>query len=58
MNRINKKNINNNIDNNLENSFSKKSFNINSDKNGQVNLNYINIIKIKIWTLLNLNYLC
>lgn len=42
MNRINKKNINNNIDNNLEKSFSKKSFNINSDKNGQVNLNYIN----------------
>ena len=39
---MNKKNINNNIDINLENSFIKKSFNNVSEKNEQVNLNYIN----------------
>ena len=39
---MNNKNINNNIDNNSENSFNKKSFNNISEKNEQVNLNYIN----------------
>ena len=39
---MNKKIINNNIDINLENSFMKKSFNNNSEKNEQMNLNYIN----------------
>ena len=39
---LNKKNINNRININIDNSFSKKSFNINPDKNENMNLNYIN----------------